>query len=216
MASGTWAGDRNWKVVKFDAENVKYVRLVALDALTDNAYVFACAAEVRLTGEKAAAHEHSFGEWIVTTAPTCTEKGVETRSCECGETEIREIEALGHDFVDGVCTRCGAAQPTASEKLTGITGEGSSTDTSEPAFDKSVGNAFDGDYGTFWATVPDGSLADCYLIANLGGTYTVDKVEYTKRYDSAAQYNCTGNLLDYIIEVSVDGESKKYRCPSTV
>ena len=51
VASGTWAGDRNWKVVSFDAQTVKYVRLVAVDALTDNAYVFASAAEIRLTGQ---------------------------------------------------------------------------------------------------------------------------------------------------------------------
>ena len=108
VATGNWAGDRNWKVVEFDATNVKYVRLVALDALTDNNYVFACAAEIRLTGTKAEGgeHEHAFGEWTVTTAPTCTEKGEETRSCECGETETREIEALGHDFVNGECSRC--------------------------------------------------------------------------------------------------------------
>ena len=115
VASGSWAGDRNWKVVEFDAENVKYVRLVALDALTDNAYVFACAAEVRLTGEKAAVHEHSFGEWIVTTSPTCTEKGVETRTCKCGETETREIEALGHTEEvipgkDATCTETGLTE----------------------------------------------------------------------------------------------------------
>ena len=96
-------------------------------------------------------------------------------------------------------------KPTESEKITGITGEASSVDTSEPAFDKSVGNAFDGDYGTFWATVP-GTLADAYLIADLGGTYTIDKVEYTKRIYNGS-YNCTGNLLDYIIEVSTDGET---------
>ena len=41
-------------------------------------------------------HEHSFGDWTVTTAPTCTEKGIETRACECGETETREVAALGH------------------------------------------------------------------------------------------------------------------------
>ena len=211
VASGDWENNRNWKLAQFDGQTVKYVRLVSLEAVSDVSYVLASASEIRLTGTKVSGgeqpHVHDWSDWTVTTEPTCTEEGVETRSCACGETETRAVEALGHDFVDGVCTRCGATQPTASEKLTGITGQGSSTDTSEPAFDKSVGNAFDGDYGTFWATVPDGNLADCYLIANLGGTYTVDKVEYTKRYDSAAQYNCTGNLLDYIIEVSTDGET---------
>ena len=211
VASGDWENDRNWKIVQFDGQNVKYVRLVAVDAVTDNSYVFASASEIRLTGVKTGeqSHVHEWSDWTVTTEPTCTEAGVETRSCECGETETRETAALGHDFVDGVCTICGEAeeQPSVSEKLTGVTGEGSSTDTSEPAFDKSVGNAFDGDYATFWATVPGGTLADAWLIADLGGVYTIDKVEYTKRYDSGALYNCTGNLLDYIIEVSTDGET---------
>ena len=30
-------------------------------------------------------HEHSFGEWTVSKAATCTEKGEERRVCECGE-----------------------------------------------------------------------------------------------------------------------------------
>ena len=66
--------------------------------------------------EKAAAHEHSFGQWVVTKEATCTEKGVETRTCECGETENREIPALGHtagepvyeNQVAATCTTAGS------------------------------------------------------------------------------------------------------------
>ena len=115
VAAGNWAGDRNWKVVEFEGVQPKYVRLVALNALTDNAYVFACAAEIRLTGEKSAAHEHSFGEWTVTTPATCTEAGEETRTCECGETETRAIAALGHTeeilaAVEPTCTETGLTE----------------------------------------------------------------------------------------------------------
>ena len=110
VASGSWANDRNWKVVEFDPQTVKFVRLVAVDAVTDNSYVFASAAEIRLTGEKSGEqpHEHSFGEWTVTTAPTCTEKGIETRTCECGETETREVAALGHteEVIPAVAATC--------------------------------------------------------------------------------------------------------------
>ena len=60
--------------------------------------------------EKAEAHEHSFGEWVVTTEPTCTEMGIETRTCECGETETREIPALGHDWNGLGCSRCDATR----------------------------------------------------------------------------------------------------------
>ena len=54
------------------------------------------------------AHEHTFGEWVVTTAPTCTQDGLETRTCSaCGEVETRVIPASGHDYKDGKCTVCG-------------------------------------------------------------------------------------------------------------
>ena len=43
---------------------------------------------------------HDWSDWTVTTAPTCTEKGVETRTCSrCKETETREVAALGHDLI---------------------------------------------------------------------------------------------------------------------
>ena len=99
VAKGDWEADRTWKTVEFEGQNVKYVRLVALDGVTDQSYVFASAAEIRLTGEKAGGeqpHEHEWSAWTVTTEPTCTEAGVETRTCECGATETREIAALGH------------------------------------------------------------------------------------------------------------------------
>jgi len=60
-------------------------------------------------------HAHSFGEWTVTKEATCTEKGVETRSCACGETETREIPALGHteEIIPGkeaTCTETGLTE----------------------------------------------------------------------------------------------------------
>ena len=120
VASGTWEDNRNWKVVEFDAETVRFVRLVALDAVTDNAYVFASAAEIRLTGYKAGEqpHEHQFGEWTVTTAPTCTEEGVETRTCECGETETRTVAALGHteEVIPGKAATCTETGLTEGKK----------------------------------------------------------------------------------------------------
>jgi len=58
------------------------------------------------------AHEHTFGEWVITTAPTCTQDGLETRTCSaCGEVETRVIPAAGHDYKDGKCTVCGETDP---------------------------------------------------------------------------------------------------------
>ncbi len=114
VASGEWENNRNWKLVRFDGENVKYVRLVAVDAVTDNQYVFASASEIRLTGVKSGElpHEHEWSDWTETKAPTCTEAGEETRSCECGESETREIPALGHSFGEWTVTK----EATCTEK----------------------------------------------------------------------------------------------------
>ena len=71
-------------------------------------------------------HTHSFGSWKVTKQATCTTKGVQTRTCACGEKETKKIPATGeHTFgkwtvtkkatctTDGVQTRtcdCGAKE----------------------------------------------------------------------------------------------------------
>ncbi|MBP3660108.1 MAG: glycoside hydrolase N-terminal domain-containing protein, partial [Oscillospiraceae bacterium] len=125
VASGNWEGDRNWKIAQFDGENVKYVRLVSVNALTDNQYVFASASEIRLTGEKydAPVHEHTPAEAVVenNVDATCTEAGSYDSvvyCSECGEEISREtvnVPALGHDFVDGVCTRCGEVEETPAQ-----------------------------------------------------------------------------------------------------
>ena len=51
--------------------------------------------------------EHTY-EAIVT-PPTCTEGGYTTYTCgECGDSYVGDFtDALGHNFVNGVCTRCG-------------------------------------------------------------------------------------------------------------
>ena len=46
-----------------------------------------------------------------TTAATCTEDGKIVYTCECGHTWEETIEALGHNYVDGVCSNCGEAAP---------------------------------------------------------------------------------------------------------
>ena len=75
------------------------------------------------------AHEHTFGEWVVTTAPTCTQDGLETRTCSaCGEVETRVIPAAGHDYKDGKCTVCGETDPNYQPTQPGVkTGDDSNT-----------------------------------------------------------------------------------------
>ena len=55
-------------------------------------------------------HEHEYT--AVVTAPTCTEQGYTTYTCECGDSYVVDhVDALGHEYADGVCTRCGEEDP---------------------------------------------------------------------------------------------------------
>jgi hypothetical protein len=55
-------------------------------------------------------HTHSYTE-AITKEATCTADGVKTFTCECGHSYTESISATGHNYVDGVCTVCGAADP---------------------------------------------------------------------------------------------------------
>ena len=80
-----------------------------------------------------AAHEHSYT--AVVTPPTCTEKGYTTYTCACGDSYKKDfVSALGHDFKDGTCTRCGASDP--NYKPVDPTPEATFTDVSETAWYK--------------------------------------------------------------------------------
>ena len=89
------------------------------------------AAEIYLfVRQEETVHEHTWGEWTVTTPATCSATGVETRVCEeCGETETREtaIDENAHawgewtvtvpatETEDGVATRVCANDPAHTE-----------------------------------------------------------------------------------------------------
>ena len=65
-----------------------------------------CGTELSRTSVEDAAPGHNWGEWTETKAPTCTEPGEETRTCErCSEKETRAIDAAGHDWDEWVVTK---------------------------------------------------------------------------------------------------------------
>ncbi len=58
-------------------------------------------------------HTHTMVETSRTDA-TCTEDGVINKKCSdstCNETESETITATGHNYVDGVCSKCSSADP---------------------------------------------------------------------------------------------------------
>ena len=60
---------------------------------------------------------HIWGEENITKAATCTETGTKTRTCtKCGKVETLTIQALGHNYVSGKCTRCNENEPKETAK----------------------------------------------------------------------------------------------------
>ena len=54
---------------------------------------------------------HTYGNWTIVKYATCTEDGKKEHECtKCGHTEFEKIYALGHNYVGGICTDCGAKQ----------------------------------------------------------------------------------------------------------
>ncbi len=62
-------------------------------------------AHCTICGELDPNHEHSYTEEITTPA-TCDAAGEKTLTCVCGDTKTEAIEAIGHNYVDGACSRC--------------------------------------------------------------------------------------------------------------
>ena len=112
IASGQWANDKTWKVAEFEALDAKYVRLVSKASYCDNSSVVcASAAEIRLTGYVPGEQPHEHSYTAVVTAPTCTEGGYTTYTCECGDSYVAdEVAALGHEWKGTSCVRCDATR----------------------------------------------------------------------------------------------------------
>ena len=67
-------------------------------------------------------HTHNWSEWKVTKAPTCTETGIETRTCTVSgctiKTETRAIPTLGHDMEPYVVTKAATCTEEGIETST--------------------------------------------------------------------------------------------------
>ena len=120
VATGNWDGSASWKGADFEAGNVKYIRLVAVDAMTDNTYVFASAAEIRLTGEKVTDQpaQNPFtdvpeGEFYYEPVLWAVEKGITNGATET--TYDPEGALLRAQFVTFLWRAAGKPAPTSNE-----------------------------------------------------------------------------------------------------
>mgnify|MGYP000250948949 CR=1 FL=1 len=81
--------------------------------------------------EKISALGHDWGAWTVTTPATCTNEGVETRTCkrDPSHVETRTIPTTGHNWVDNgngthTYTNCGAIEAFGALELRVVDAEG--------------------------------------------------------------------------------------------
>ena len=83
---------------------------------------------------------HSWGEWVETTAPTCTEAGVETATCTlCGATKTQPVAATGHSFTyTETAITCANCDYSAAYTLSPIADAKAYTDASQVYYVKGV------------------------------------------------------------------------------
>ena len=142
------------------------------------------------------AHTHEFGEWqpLNGSRPTCTESAWEIRKCSCGETESREVPALGHidENGDDYCDRC-------REYLGG----------NEPAVTNDAYTR-EGDYiyfGSYPQTVVTDDRVKIGLTALAGDLPTA---EDSKNWTSYGYY-IEGEVVDYMWYIDLAYNEGKYR-----
>ena len=133
-----------------------------------------------------APHEHSYGEWTVVTAPTCTKEGTEQRECDCGEEETRTIAALGHDLAEHA-----AQAPTCTEPGWSIYQTCTRCDYTTFEELAATGHNYESTVTTESTCTTDGVLT--YTCANCGDSYTETITASGHDYESAvtAEATCT-------------------------
>ncbi len=141
---------------------------------------------------------HTWDEGVVTTAPTCTTKGVKTYTCTvCGETRTEDIAVVDHAWDEGVVT----TQPTCTEKgvKTYTCTVGGETRTEDIA---ATGHTWDESVVTKEATCTENGVK----------TYTCTVCKETKTEEIAA----TGHTWDEgtVTKAATETEAgvKTYKC----
>lgn len=76
----------------------------------------------------------------------------------------------------------------------------------------SMSNIFDGNPKTHWTSqsVSDISNGDAWLKIDMGELKVIDRIDLVKRYDDGEKWACTGNIREYVIEVSETGEDNSW------
>ena len=158
---------------------------------------------------------HTYESWSVTKAASCTESGTEKRTCTlCKNTDTRTISELGHNYVNGVCSRCGGRDPNAQKPTTPVNPEPNKNEVHFPKmtvyfqgqfsdvpadqwFTNNVANAFSfglmkGNSATTFNPYGDVTVAEAIaMAARIHSIYTTGSENFTQ---GTPWYQC---YLDY-------------------
>ena len=158
---------------------------------------------------------HTYESWSVTKAASCTESGTEKRTCTlCKNTDTRTISELGHNYVNGVCSRCGERDPNAQKPTTPVNPEPNKNEVHFPKmtvyfqgqfsdvpanqwFTNNVANAFSfglmkGNSATTFDPYGDVTVAEAIaMAARIHSIYTTGSENFTQ---GTPWYQC---YLDY-------------------
>lgn len=101
-ADGSWVSDTNamWYQSK---------ETVAASCTEEGYVLYNCTGgEGRKVSDGTSATGHSYGEWVLTTRPTSSTKGIETKTCsKCGDKQTREVIAVAQTTIaDGTEMYC--------------------------------------------------------------------------------------------------------------
>ena len=136
-------------------------------------------------------------ELTATVQPTCTTPGKRVYTCTTeghkGETYEETIDALGHHFVEGVCTRCGAPEQAAAEN--GGSSAVTLTVTGAGAYETSIAD------GRYIIAVP----AETAVLSGCLGNLKELKAQGVNTLVFRTQLRETALNIDSMLSLGVDG-----------
>ena len=156
-------------------------------------------------------HKHRYGPWTRFVEPTCTEKGIDKRCCECGAEEAREVAALGHDWDDGAVTIV-ATCTARGEKTYHCKRVGCSEIKTEDIIGDHVwgeGTPIEGEYSEAAY-----SLFTC-ITCNNAKKIEFAAIQETGKYTLSGMLKDNSSLPDYL-KLSSNGDSATYTFNTSV
>ena len=97
------------------AARSKRVKKVALIATPIVCFAVIIAVLLNTVDIKTLLHDHSFGDWEIVVAASCTTNGSQERTCSCGEKETQPIAATGHTVVKDLAKEPTLTSPGLTE-----------------------------------------------------------------------------------------------------